>query len=383
MKKSILFVDDEPHVLESLNNLFSNGEYNIHLASSGETALEVLGKNKIDLIISDILMPNMGGHELLNQIKKTYPRVVRVILSKHSDENFVLKAIQKKLAKLYIHKPYDDQYLLDTVKRIFEFKKTITSPELIKIISNFEGLPTLPTIYNDICEAIDNDDDINKISKMIEKDQAITTQVLHVSNSAYYGMKTSSIHQAIINVGLNNVKDIVFATLIFNKNLYPSMMKHLNKLWEHAYICNQLTLILYQKIFNKKISTNFLSAGLLHDIGKLLLLNIFGSDYFDLLSNDCIEDEKNKLGITHQQIGGYLLDWWELPLPIVEVVLYHHEPLNDMIINKDLVAIVHLADYYSSHKLGIEPNFNLNEEVFDYLDTEKSRIEEYIEEYLN
>ncbi|MCG8485099.1 MAG: response regulator [Clostridia bacterium] len=380
MNKLILFVDDEIRELESVKNLLAEKSYGVYIAKSSEEALNILSKTKVDLIISDIGMANI--HEFIARIKKQYPKIFRVISSGQDNEGLALKAIQKNLAKLHVYKPWDGKAFIDIVNRIFEFKKTITSPELIRIINNFEVLPTLPSLYTDLCEAINNEEDIEKIAAMITKDQAVATKVLHVSNSAYYGMKTSSINQAIMNIGLNNIKDIVFATVIFNNNLYPSMMTHLNKLWEHAYTCNQLTLELYKKIFKEKVSLSSLSAGLLHDIGKLVLVNVFGYDYFDILVNhDCVEYEKDNLGITHQEIGGYLLDWWELPLPIVEVVLYHHDPLNDMIINKDLVAIVHLADYYSSQKVGIEPDNVLDEGVFEYLGVEKSIVEELIADY--
>lgn len=382
MNKLILFVDDEISQLESVKNLLADESYSVYIAKSNEEATEILNKTKVDLIITDIGMANMN--DFISNIRKQYPKTFRVISSGHANESLALKAIQKNLAKLHVYKPWDGQAFIDIVNRIFEFKKTITSPELIRIINNFEGLPTLPSLYTDLCEAINNEADIEKISDLITKDQAVATKVLHVSNSAYYGMKTSSINQAIMNIGLNNIKDIVFATVIFNNNLYPSMMTHLSKLWEHAYVCNQLTLKLYEKIFNEKAAINFLSAGLLHDIGKLVLVNIFGYDYFDILVNhDSVEYEKNNLGITHQEIGGYLLDWWELPHPIVEVVLYHHDPLNDSIINKDLVAIVHLADYYSCQQVGIEPDMVLNEQVFEYLNVDKNMVETFVDEFIN
>lgn len=380
MNNSILFVDDEVHIINGLKRLFHDSDYHIYIAESGEEALKILSNNKIDLIITDIRMPEMDGYELLAIIKKQYPKVFRVILSGYTEDEIALKAIQKNLAKLYVYKPWENQYLLDMVDRIFKFRSNVSSPELINIINNLEGLPTLPRLYENLCQAINRDDDIDFIASIIEKDQAIAAKILHISNSAYYGMKTGSVKQAILNLGLNSVKDIVFATTIFNKNLHSSMMNYFNQLWEHAYICNQFTLLLYEKIFGKKIPTDYLSAGLLHDIGKILLLNIFGVDYFNILKDNCIDNEKNKLGITHQQIGGYLLDWWGFQLPIVEAIFYHHDPLNNMIINKELVAIIHLADYYSWRKLDQVPSSHLDEEVFVYLGQDQQSVEQYINE---
>lgn len=379
MGRSILFVDDEIHILKSLNRLFIDSDYDIYLAESGEEALDILSKHSIDLIVTDIRMPKMDGYELLLKVKKQYPRVFRMILSGYTEDELRLKAIQKNLAKLYIYKPWENEYLINMMEGVFEFHNNISSPELINIINNLERLPTLPDLYSKLCEAIHDDEDIKHIGEMIQQDQAVATQILHIANSAFYGVKTSSINQAILNIGLNNIKNIVLATSVFNEKLHNTLMGHFKKLWQHAAMCNQLTSFLYQRIFNKKIPVDYLSAGLLHDIGKIVLLHILGTDYYNILKNDCVVDvEKQELGTTHQHIGGYLLDWWELPMPIIEVALYHHEPLNNAIINKDLVSIVHMADYYSWMILDNPDQTSLDEGVLEYLGVSKEEVDQYV-----
>jgi HD-like signal output (HDOD) protein len=140
---------------------------------------------------------------------------------------------------------------------------------------------------------------------------------------------------------------------------------------------------------NRKIPDSHEAAGLLHDIGKIILLSNFEKEYLKshrlAIDNDdksIIDAEKSIFGITHQEIGGYLLNWWELPYPIVEAALYHHNPCDEKIINKELVAIVHLANYYSfvisNHELC--KISKLNESVFNILDVSKKRFEEFFEE---
>jgi len=379
MGKTILLVDNNEPIHILFQKLFIDTEYTIQIAKSGNEALSLLEKSQIDLILSDIYLTEMNGYDLLTQVQKEYPKVFRVILSENKKDKLLLKAIQKNIAKLYIYKPWDNQNLLKVIRGIFEFMNSISSPELIKIINNHEGLPTLPSLYNHLCEAIHNDEDIDNIASIIKKDQAVAAQILHIANSAFFGIKTSSIAHAIINIGLNNIKNIVLATSVFNTNLPASRMKAFAQLWQHAYLCNQLTSLLYLRIFNKKVPVEYLSAGLLHDIGKIVLISIFGNDYYNILeSDDFYNKEKEEIGITHQQIGGYFLDWWELPMPVVESVLYHHEPLNINVVNKDLIAIVHLADYYAQAEA--KSTTILNEEVFTYLGIEKHIVEQYVNE---
>ena len=381
MKKTILFVDCDEDILKSLRKLVSDTNYIVYLARSGEEALEILNNNRIDLIMADINLAKMNGYDLLIQVKKKHPKVFRVILSGNKEEALIIKAIQKNIAKLFIYKPWDNRHLLNILNGIFEFQNKISSPELINIINNLEGLPTLPNLYNQLCQAIYDDENIENIASIIQKDHVVAAQVLHVANSAFYGIKTSSISQAIMNIGLNNIKNIVLATSVFNINLPTSRMNTFERLWNHAYLCNQLTNMLYMRIFDKKIPVEYLSAGLLHDIGKIILISIFGNEYYKLLdSKDFYSKEIEEIGITHQQIGGYFLDWWELPMPVIESVLYHHEPLNANIVNKNLLSVVHLADYYAHKENSNQLDKNLDKEVFTYLGISKERVDRYINE---
>ena len=81
MLKKILFVDDEAQILKSIRRLFMDTEYEVITAESGSEALDILANNKIDLIVSDMRMPNMSGYELLREVKRRFPHIVRIILS--------------------------------------------------------------------------------------------------------------------------------------------------------------------------------------------------------------------------------------------------------------------------------------------------------------
>ena len=75
------------------------------------------------------------------------------------------------------------------------------------------------------------------------------------------------------------------------------------------------------------------------------------------------------MGISHDEVGGFLLNWWSLPHPIVEAAMFHHDPLNSAIIHKEVVAAVHIADYYAwkQKKSLILPK--LHPEAFSVLGT--------------
>lgn len=382
MNKKILFVDDERQILNALNRLFMDTEYEIFLADSGAAALSILEIEEIDLVVTDMRMSVMNGFELLEKIKELHPNVLRIILSGYSEKNTILTALQKNLAKLYIMKPWDNGVLLQVIRQIFETESILCDQKLIQLINNTEELPTLKNSYHKIMTLIDDGADIGKISSAIEKDPAIATKLLHIINSAFYEVKTGNIKQAITLLGLSTTKNIVLATSLVDafktKGTYESQLE---LIWEHSFTCSQILNIIYEKLLNKKLPEIESSAGLLHNIGIAVFFKIFQEEYKGIFQEkrsgnlNLLDLEMKYLGVTHQQVGAYLLKWWEIPYPIVEVALYHHTPFATGIINQELIYAVNIAQYYAALFLGVQGDYNLDKSVFERLHINQEQLE--------
>lgn len=387
MSKTILFVDDEKQILRALKRLFIRSEYETFYAESGEMALEILEENKVDLVITDIRMPLMDGYQLLRTVKEKYPLTLRVALSGYTDNIKIYKALEDNIVKLYLFKPWNNDELKDVIDKIFEQEEILQDKNLLKLINNINDLPTVPDLYGQISKLIENGADIDEISKVIEKDPAISSRILRVANSAFYGTKTGSVKQAIIYIGLTSVKNIVLTNSVFKELKSDQVEKEL--LWKHVSLTNAYANLIYSEFINKKMPSTFASAGLLHDIGKVVIYQHFKEKKEAVLKmvleNQGIstwEAEKEIIGVSHQEIGGYLLNWWELPFPIVEAALFHHNPMAENIINKELVSVIHLANYYSWKTLDSKLFRNaLKEEVFTYLKVDRAEFEAFIAEY--
>nr|WP_118182414.1 HD domain-containing phosphohydrolase [Paraburkholderia phosphatilytica] len=117
---SILIVDDEPGVLSALRRLLRRTRYEVHTAESGAAALELLEAHSIDLVISDMRMPHMSGAEFLARVQQRWPDTVRLLLTGYADIGSVVSAINEGGVHHYLHKPWDDQDLLLTVRRSLE-----------------------------------------------------------------------------------------------------------------------------------------------------------------------------------------------------------------------------------------------------------------------
>jgi len=349
MSKKILFVDDENQILRALKRLFNQTGYETFFMSSAQDALSFLEHEQVDLLITDIRMPYMDGMEFLKRVKERYPKMLRVALSGYTDSKQIYHAIEANLAKLYLFKPWDNQEILTIVKNLFSLEEQLNDHALLETINAIDDLPTVPLLYEEVSRMVRKDTEIEKIAWRIENDPAIASRILRVANSAFYGAKTGSISQAIMFIGLINVKNIILSNGVFSGVHSASFAE---KLWRHASLTNRLTHIIYEKINNRKIAMVNSSAGLLHNIGIVLMLSRFKGDFEALSSQigtisemSLLQLEQEKFGFTHAQIGSYLLNWWELPYSLVEVAMYHHNPDHENVVNKDVVSAVHLASH--------------------------------------
>jgi HD-like signal output (HDOD) protein len=388
MGNSILFVDDEPAILKALNRLFrEKEEYTIYMAESGQEALSILEQHPVDMIISDMRMPKMSGHELLKVVKEKYPLTMRLILSGYAQEQEVVRSLLDGSSKMYLLKPWDNETLLRIVESIFEIISILKDKKLLDKIEQMENLPTLPAMYSRLCKMIETEADLKQIAALVEMDQVTAAKVLHLANSAFLGVKTGSVPQAISYLGLSIVKSIVLASSVLDeKSVSRAVLNKQEWLWKHASLTNRIVLALSEKLLHKKIADESAAAGLLHDIGKIVLLKQYREEYIFLLNGmEGAKDaniknlEQETLNVTHTEIGGYILNLWQLPYSIVEAALFHHYPSRYPVVNKEIVNLVHIGSYYAWRKLKPKFDCDLDTEAFATLNISPEDCQKVIE----
>lgn len=380
--KKILIVDDEVQILKALVRLFMDTDYEIVTAESGAAALEILEHEQFNMIMSDMKMPYMDGYELLSKVKEFYPKTVRIILSGYSEEKVVFQALQKNIAKLYVFKPWKNDELLQIVTQLMETEEILKNTNLLNFINNIENLPTINSSYQRIINLINEETDISSISSEIEADISISAKILNIANSAYYGSKTGSVKQAISYIGLDNTKKLVLTTsIIETMNEQKETQEMIKIIWNHSFLSNRLLAFLYEKYLDKRIPDLYTHAALLHDIGKVFFLKYYYEDYTKLLLKANTDKanisklEKEAFEVSHNEAGAYLLEWWGFPFPIIEAALYHHNPLDERVINKELVCAVHIVIKYAAMILGYQWIEGFNLSVFDFLNISKNDFE--------
>ncbi len=388
MSRRILFVNDEAATLKEANKLFQTDEYRFHLASSGAQAIEFMSRIPVDMVIADMRLSDVDGYQLLKKFKEKFPHVMRLIIASPADEKLVLKAIEAGLARMYILKPWDGAYFKRIVSKMFETKELLESNDLINIMHLQDKLPTMPTLYTELCEAIEADANMEDVAKIVETDQSTGARVLHIANTAFFGARTGNIKQATMYLGFSNLKNIVLSSVLFEQDeeIFKSKYVTMELFWQHASLSNKIVNIIYDRILGRKVKDVGASAGLLHDIGKILLIKNFPKKYAELIDKVAEKDlnvlaaEKEYFNVTHLEVGGFLLNWWGLPHPIVESALFHHDPLSDLVVNKELLCVVHLADYYSWEKISKLNYGTINPGVFEFLGINRELCEKVLAE---
>lgn len=387
MGRSVLFVDDERSILKSLERLFFDSDIDALFADSGAEGLKILGNQPIDIVVSDMKMPEMDGHQFLRQVKKSFPGTTRIILSGYANENELFESIIDGSNSLYLLKPWKGEELKTTIEHIFAARDLYRNLSILEFANKLENLSMIPGIYNSVSNLIEQDADISAIANVIEGDPTVTASVLRVVNSAFYNIKTASITQAITFLGLPVVKSIVLSCGLLQSVRIQVPPFNLQRLARHATRTNMLVSAIYAKVYGSAMPDSIATAGLLHNIGFVLFLHYFPEkyklilqEYLNLEGQELLPVlEKERIGVTHAELGGYLLDWWALPYSIVECALFHNTPLHGSVINHQPVMAVHLASYYAWQSILPRLPRTLEQGVFEKIGMNQQQFEKLLE----
>jgi len=387
MQGSILLLASplQPHA-EFKHQLLGQG-HNVAVATTNEEALRCLSRYPIDLILADMRSDDFSIHHLLREVKNTHPQTLRVVISGNPHIHTMKRCILDGSCQLVLPAALSEK-ITAFVENILRIRITLTQTNLISKVAALQELPTLPSLYHQFCTLIEQEVGTRKIATLIEQDQSVAAQVLHVANSGFYNIRTASIQQAINFIGLVNIKNILLAATIWSssKRLGPLSRNCLESLWRHASLSHVFTLGLADKVLRTPLQEDWACAGLLHGVGKVVLLKEYGTDYLSLLAAAAEEaqplplSEYKEFGINHLELGGYLLNAWGLPFPIIECCLFYDRPLQSPVVNKELVCLTHLASYYAQQKLSPASPAAVDQNVFEELRIDPTHCQNIIDE---
>jgi putative nucleotidyltransferase with HDIG domain len=357
MTLSIMFVDESPHVLRAMKRIFRKMRHqrSLRFTTSPDEALKQLAAEPADVLITAMSFSGQSGMELLEKVRMQFPQTVRIVLSGSVSSDVVLKAAD--LAHQYIAKPFEEDDLISAVDRAFFVKQLLDDAPLKMLVSQISALPTLPAVYVELEAQLNTDDaSMAKLGEIIAKDPAISAKLLQLANSSFFSRSQRILDpaKAVSLLGLDLVRSIVLAVGVIGG--FKILIKDfsVDNLWQHAMLTAAMAgAIAKAESVDRETADAAFSAGLLHDIGKLLIVAQLPERFHAIVeqmksdNTSMAAAEKKILGTTHAAVGAYLLGLWGLPMPIVQAVAFHHAPENN---DDGLTAliIVHAANAFAN-----------------------------------
>lgn len=271
----------------------------------------------------------------------------------------------------------------------------ISKEDVYARIEKSGNLPTLPEVLVRLIEACEkNDTPLSEIASIVSVDPALSFRILQVVNSSYYGFQSTftGIERAVVYLGSNSIKNIAVTASIhqvFDRKRYKAV-KHfnLNTFWWHSLMCATLARRIAKQTGFGSPEEAYLS-GLLHDIGRLILVSTFPKEHEAILLET--EDIRNELwaenqliGVTHCEAGAWLVTNWKLNSLMADAIKYHHESLEKIRESFPLVKIVFVANLMTENYQAHERNGEAGELLLglpksEFMDIVKGAREEVVQ----
>lgn len=331
----IMFVDDEPKILEGIERMlfFLSDEWDMRFVTGGAEALTEIEKDPVDVIVSDMRMPGMDGATLLGKIQAQYPGIVRIVLSGHAELEAVLRAVP--VAHQFLAKPCKADLLKSVVDRACSLRALLDDETVRQTVGMIETLPSVPRVYTALTRALaDETTDAKAIAKIIGQDVAMSAKVLQLVNSAFFSQATtiSSIEQAVVRLGFQMVKNLALTIEVFRESGSDQVISGFSIEAEQRHALRTAS-IARSLLTDRAQSEDAFMAAILHDVGKLVLAKELPEKFSEAQSIADEEGipmhvaERRLFGISHAEIGAYLMGIWGLPYPIIEAIANHHDPM--------------------------------------------------------
>lgn len=360
--KRILFVDDEPKIIDGLRRSLrrQRREWDMVFVTSGAEALEAAAQQPFDVIVTDMRMPEMDGAELLQYFHRDYPNTVRFVLSGYAELEAVMRTVP--VAHQFLTKPCEPETLRYAVARAFELRELLNDDRVATLVGGIETLPSRPDAYTAILDAIaDPSVEMGDVIDILESDMAMATRLLQLVNSSFFGFSepVSDTRRAASLLGLNTLRDLVLSIEVFRvgDNVSPRLSRALDALHTRSMWTGAIASSLIEQ---RPLRGRAFTAGMLHDIGLLVLAECAPQRLEQAMDRaaaegETIEDAERAVnGVTHAEVGAYLLGVWGLPYPILEAAAYHHRPAELPQEGFGDIAAVHVAHNLVRAQLGSE-----------------------------
>ena len=288
-----------------------------------------------DALIVEGSLPGLQPEALFKTASTQCPAAFRLALSGHYDQGTTLRTMGYAHQNLW--KPCSFAEVQSALARAFALRDALHNDRLQLLIAQINTLPSLPRLYLDFLDEIRRKHpSTERLGDIIRQDLSLCSKILQMVNSAFFGLphKIDNPEEALLHLGLENVRALVLSIQVFS--LFDRVEVKpfsLEALWEHSWRVDGLArrIASFEERPAEEVETAF-TAGLLHDLGKLVLVSGVPRAWREAIeaaearSIPLWQAERSRLAATHAEVGAALLALWGISDPIVEAVAFHHEP---------------------------------------------------------
>ena len=332
----ILLVDGDSALAQQARRAFwqSHRTWEVILAPTGAEALQILARDPVDIVICDMMLPDMTGAELIHRVRELQPGAVRIALAEHAMEEWSEQA-EGDLHRLFL-KPVEPSFLIGAVESL-DIEDDETSVRAVRaFVGGLGRIPSLPSLYTDLVALLQREDaGMGEVARLIRRDLGVASQVLKLANSVHCAsdQPVAELGRALAMLGVDSLRSLVlFRGLISGFDTPRPQGLDLEKLWFHSFQVATGVRKLVVLEGETQLADLAFSVGLLHDIGLVVLATDPSGRYHAVLERAQASRvplavlEHEAYGVDHAQVGAHLLSLWGLPPVFCRPVREHHAP---------------------------------------------------------
>lgn len=321
----ILFVDDEPHVLNGLRRMLRSRReaWDLMFFEDARRALVACGAEPATVVVCDLRMPGMDGVTLLDALRDRFPQTIRFVLSGQSEAEAGLRAAG--VAHQFLSKPTDGPTLIAAIENALDLRERLGGKAVVALVASLTAIPALPGSYRELTEQLRRDTlDTEAIAEIVARDPGIATRLIQVANSSYFGApkRIATVRGAVQFLGMETLKSLVLTYGVLSQVVHDRI--------GGAPVAQQIVeTMLLKSALSARIARDLgwdraerelvATVGLLSDVGLLVLIDNFPETFEPRIVDGVLQMEglarleRAAFGVDHALVGAYLLGTWGLP----------------------------------------------------------------------
>jgi HD-like signal output (HDOD) protein len=361
IRKRLLFVESDHPTLHELGRLLEpmRAAWDMVFTMNASGALEMMGQSPFDAVIAGLNLSGLSGTAFLNQVARKHPKTLRFLRCTPQERRQIKDF--SDIPPQHFSTELDAEGAANVVKRAFRIDDWMGNEAIRSLLARLHKLPTLPALYTQVMNELQSPNaSLEFVAKLIAKDPVMTAKMLQLVNSAYFALPREIVDpvEAVMHLGAERTKSLILLAKVFSQfDKTQCAGFDPEALWRHLMAVGAFArIVCLTESKETKIADLAFTAGLLHDIGKLLLAANLPADYSRALEQaqrrhvPVRDVEFEAFGTTHAELGACLLGTWGLPLAILEAVAWHNRPIFSEDRAFSIVTAVHVANAIEHEK---------------------------------